>query len=243
MKLTRNTILTVLIVASALGAFAQTTGYYQTLDRKFKKYFVGVSYGAGTASWFSNLGSSELYDNNGVVIRSGDMRFRAKNPTRMLNLEVSAPVMAVRLGLGVSFENFYLDKLTLHSNTPGADGAIVVYDESFRFEKFYGQVEVPFNFETNKSYSFGFKGHIGYFGFSGVKHFNFFGDEHLARTFFTNLGLVGDYKILSHTYFYLNPAFEYKYFKNSPEEAPSEIKHNIFSFSISGGLRFDVSRE
>lgn len=231
------------MAASAFGAFAQATGYYQTLDRKFKKYFVGFAYGVGSANWFSNLGSSELYDNNGSVIRSGDMRFRAKNPTRMLNLEVSAPVARIRLGLGVSFENFYLDKLTIRSNTPAADGAIIIYDESFRFEKFYLQVETPFQFETTKTYSFGFKGHVGYFGFSGVKHLNFFGEEHQARTFFTNLGLVGDYKILSHTYFYLNPSFEYKYFRNSPYEAPSEIAHNIISFSIVGGLRFDVSRE
>ena len=243
MKHLHKTIFAVLFAACTFGALAQTTGYYQTLDRKFKKYFVGISYGIGTASWYSNLGNTELYDKNGSVIRSGDMRFKAKNSTDLLNLEVSAPLAKIRVGLGVSFENFYLDKLTISSNTPGADGAIIVYDESFRFEKFYMQVETPFKFDTEKPYSFGFKGHIGYFGFSGVKHFNFFGDEHEARTFFTNLGLVGDYKILSHTYFYINPSCEYKYFRNSPAEAPSEIKHNIVSFSIMGGLRFDVSRE
>lgn len=239
----KRIIFSFLIAVTAFGAVAQTTGYYQTLDRKFKKYFVGIAYGAGSANWFSNLGSTELYDNNGSVIRSGDMRFRAKNSTGILNLEVSAPVSKVRLGLGVSFENFYLDKLTVLSNTPGADGTIIIYDESFRFEKFYAQVEVPFKFDTDKSYSFGFKGHIGYFGFSGVKHFNFFGDEHEARTFFSNAGLVGDYRILAHTYFYINPSFEYKYFRNSPVEAPSEIVHNIISLSFVAGLRFDVSRE
>lgn len=232
-----------MLAVCALSAVAQTTGYYQALDRKYKKYFVGVSYGVGTANWYSNLGSTELYDINGSVIRSGDMRFKAKNSTKALNLEVSAPVSRVRIGLGVSFENFYLDKLDIVSNTPGADGAVIVYDESFRFEKFYSQIEVPFSFTTTKPYSFGFKGNIGYFGFSGVKHFNFFGDEHQARTFFTNLGLVGDYKILTHSYFYINPSFEYKYFHNAMSEAPSEIVHNIFSFSIMAGIRFDVSRE
>jgi hypothetical protein len=243
LKQLRKTLFVVLFAACSYSAMAQATGYYQTLDRKYKKYFVGITYGVGTASWYSNLGNTELYDKNGSVIRSGDMRFKAKNSTDMLNLEVSAPVAKIRIGLGVSFENFYLDKLTISSNTPGADGAIIVYDESFRFEKFYLHVETPFKFDTDKPYSFGFKGHIGYFGFSGVKHFNFFGDEHEARTFFTNLGLVADYKILSHTYFYINPSCEYKYFRNSPAEAPSEIKHNIVSFSIVGGLRFDVSRE
>lgn len=243
MKLLRATLVVVLFAASALQALAQTTGYYQRLDRKYKKYFVGIAYGGGAASWHSNMGSTELYDNTGGIIRSGDIRFKAKNSTSILNMEVSAPVAKIRIGLGVSFENFYLDKLTISSNTPGADGAIIIYDESFRFEKFYLQCEVPFAFETTRPYSFGFKGHLGYFGFSGVKHYNFFGDEHLARTFFGNVGLVGDYKILSHTYFYVNPSFEYKYFHNAEQEAPSEIIHNIFSFSVVAGLRFDVSRE
>jgi len=227
----------------AFSVNAQTTGYYQKLDRKYKKYFVGIGYGLGTASWFSNLGSTQLYNNSGGVIRSGDMRFRAQNSTRLLNMEISAPVSKVRIGLGISFEDFYLDKLTLSSNTPGADGKEIVFDDSFRFEKFYAQIEAPFKFETDKPYSFGFKGNVGYYGYSGGSHFNFFGDSQLARTFFVNLGLMGDYKLFPHAYFFINPSFEYKYFRNSQTEAPSEIIHNIISFSAVAGLRFDVSRE
>ncbi len=243
MSYTRKAISTVALTLLIVGAMAQATGYYQGLDRKNKKYFVGFSYGTGATRWFSNLGSSELYDSHGGIIRSGDMRFKARNTTHMLNLEVSAPVSRVRLGLGIAFENYSLDKLSITSNTPGVDGAIVIYDESFRFEKFYAQVEVPFKFDSDKSYSFGFKGHLGYFGYSGVKHYNFFGSEYDARTFFSTIGLVGDYRILAHSYFYVNPSFEYKYFKNSPVETPSEIRHNIISFNIVAGLRFDVSRE
>ncbi len=237
----KKILYTALFFSISSACFAQ--GYYQGLDRKYKKYFVGGTVGAGYATWISNMGSTELYDKDGTIIISGDIRFKAHNSTKLMNIEVSAPIMKVRFGLGICFEDFFLDKLALRSNTPSADKSIIIFDERFRFEKFYTQIEVPFKFDTDKPYSFSFKGHLGYFGYSGIKRFNFFGERALAHTFFTTLGLVADYRIFSHTYIYINPNFEYKFFKNSNQDAPSNIRHNIFTFNMVGGLRFDVSRE
>lgn len=232
---------TLILALLCLQVSAQ--GYYQSQDQKFKKYFVGAGYGIGDAYWFSNMGSTELYDDKGEIIRSGDMRFNANNNTRILNLEIAAPVYKFRVGLGISFEDFYLDKLSIESNTATANGRVVIFSEKFRFERFYAHVELPFKYDTDKPYSFSMKANVGYFGVSEIDHIKFFGEEHSSRTFFTTLGFIADYKLYSHSYFFINPTFEYKYFGNSPLDSPSEINHNIITFSAIIGLRFDVSRE
>lgn len=224
-----------------LGSSAQF-GYFKRLERKQEKYFVGLAYGVGTARWNSNLDNSQLYDKYGAVVQSGYIRFKAKNSTEQYDLTVEFPLAKVRLGMGINFEKYYLDKLEITAS-PGADAKVMLFDESFRFEKFFGICEVPFWPESKSDFTLAAQGRLGYFGYSGVERLNFFGEEALAKTYFTNVGFVADYRFYPHAYVYIHPSFEYKYFKNSPVENPSIIRHNIFTGTIVAGIRFDVSRE
>jgi hypothetical protein len=225
----------------SLGSSAQF-GYFKRLERKQEKYFVGLGYGVGTAHWRSNLDNSQLYDKFGAVIQSGYIRFKAKNSTEFLDLTVQFPLAKIRLGMGINFEKYFLDKLEITAS-PGADAKVILFDESFRFEKFFGIIEVPFWPESKSDFSLSGNSRLGYFGYSGVERLNFFGEESLAKTYFGNLGFIADYRFYPHAYVFVNPSFEYKYFKNSPQENPSIIRHNIFSYMISAGVRVDVSRE
>jgi hypothetical protein len=217
-------------------------GYFKRLERKQEKYFVSAGYGIGTSRWYSNLDNSELYDKFGSVIQSGYIRFKAKNSTQVYDLNVQFPIGKIRLGMGIDFEQYFLDKLEITAS-PGADAHVILFDESFRFEKFFGQVEVPFWPESKSDFSLNFNGRIGYFSYSGVERFNFFGEEALAKTWFTNVGFIADYRFYPHGYLFVHPNFEYKYFKNSPVENPSIIRHNILTGTITFGVRADVSRE
>lgn len=230
-------LLFTLILLLSPDYFAQ----YRRRNAEDKKYFAGTAYGVGTATWFSRIANSELYDNNGGVIRSGDMKFKLRNPTRVLNLEVSAPITRkVMLGMGIGFEEYYLDKLVL--DIPEGGGH-VIFDESFRFDKIYLQALFPLQKLRSQNFSVSIKNYIGFFGYTGVSHLNFFGQDQLSRSFLSGAGVLADYKAFPHVYIYINPIAEYKYFNNSKLEHPATINHNIFTFSILGGIRVDVSRD
>jgi len=80
------------------------------------------------------------------------------------------------------------------------------------------------------------------YGYSGSTHIDFFGGSYMASTLFCNAGLIGDYKLARHLYFFVNPLIEYKYFKNNSEASLNDIVHNILSFCVMGGIRYDVSK-
>lgn len=224
-------------------------GYYHDLKVNYQKYFVSLGYGIGTARWYSTLISTAIYDKNGAVLQSGDIDFRARNSTNFYDFNVMFPIQKVRYGLGICFEKFYLDKLQLlrtvnSSNGTGVSGdQILLFDESFRFDKVYAQVEVPFWPESKSLLSLSANMHAGYFSFNGVDRINFFGRDALARSMFIAISPVGDVRIVPHTYLFIQPMFEYKYFKSQALDASGIIKHNIISYSMLGGLRVDVSRE
>lgn len=230
------------IFLALIVLFVTVVGNAQRNKADIKKYFVSASYGVGSATWYSDIKNSILYDKNGTILKSGDLKFSAKNPCSMWNYQVSFPVRNVRLGMGISFEEFFLDKIVLKSGNVG-DGTFILFDESFRFDKFYATVEVPFFPESTKDYSFSFTGNLGYYNYTGIERFNFFGEEPLARMYLANTGLLADYKIFSHAYVFINPNFEFKYFQNNRFESPSDINHKILTYSIAGGIRVDVSRE
>lgn len=210
------------------------------LDRKHAKYFVSMGAGMGTSWWNSSLGNTEVYDQNGGVISSGDLRFKAKNKLDQYYLDVSFPISRIRFGIGINFEYNYLDKLKVLRST---GDQYILYIESFRFDKFYLLGEFPFNPESDSPWGLSAKMHMGWYGLSYVDHFNFFGEEALAKTYFVTLGGLVDYKLYPHTYLFLFPNFEFKYFDNSKEENPADIHHKILTGTITAGIRIDVSKE
>jgi len=232
----------ILSLSAALLMVVTVIAQSSRKEAALKKYFATVSYGVGSATWYSDIKNSILYDKSGTILKSGNLKFTAKNPSSAWNFQVSFPVRNIRLGMGISFEEFYLDKIILKSGNAG-DGNFILFDESFRFDKFYAAVEVPFAPESTKNYSFSATGNLGYYNYTGIERFNFFGEEPLARMYLANVGLLADYKIFKHTYFFINPNFEFKYFQNNRFESPSDINHKILTYSIAAGIRVDVSKE
>lgn len=217
--------------------------YYKSYNPKHAKYFVSFSYGLGQARWFSSLENATLYDKTGTVIREGSVKFKARNSVKNYLFDVSFPLERARVGMGICFEKFSLDKLDIQRNATNTDISHIIFDESFRFDKLFLTGEYLL-FEPNKSgFMAAARGQIGYFNYSGVDHINFFGEESVARSFYLTIGCIGDYRVYNNTYLFVFPNLEYKFFKNSPLESPSFIHHNIFTAMLNFGLRIDVSEE
>lgn len=232
-----------LLLCLSFSSVGFCQGYFKGMNTKQKKYFIGAGYGISQCRWYSSITHSELYDKNGGVIKEGEVKFQIENKTTQLNLEVLMPVKKIRLGLGIAFEEFFLDKLTLEKANKGSLETQIVFDETFLVNKLFVQIEVPFKPETASSFSLNFNGRLGYFNFSGVNRINFFGEEPMAKTYFSSAGILADYKLYPHIYVFVFPHLEFKYFDNSRLETPSDIVHKIFSGVALGGLRIDMSKE
>lgn len=235
----------VVFLSGATSLLAQSDAYYSSGGgSKGKKYIVSAGYGLGTSEWFSNHGSSSLFDRSGNLIPSENGHFKASNATNCTNLEVAAPLSFIRVGLGISFEKDYLDELTLTGGSYGSGGSKIIFDQSFGLEKIYAHIEVPFKMNTTKTYEISLKGSIGFYGYSGgTAHPDFFGGSELPSTFFSGLGILADYRITRHMFVFINPMIEYNYFKNTSDFDYSSIVHNIVNFSAIAGIRLDVSRD
>src|ERR1051326_556939 len=249
----RRYLLIIVLLLFCAGAYSQKKGgpggkgmhslrsIFAQKDRKHAKYFIGLSYGWGQAWWNSLVGQAEIYDAFGTVIKSGTIDFKAKNSTNSVCLDGSVPVGRVRVGLGINFDYYFLDKLELVE--AGKSPQYVLYPESFRFDKFFAMVEVPFNFDSDRFWTLNLRAHIGYFNFSYVDHFSLFGDDALAKTFYSSIGLVSDFKLYPHTYLFAHPNFEFKYYDNNNSENPIEIRHKIAAWNLPLGIRIDCSKE
>jgi len=228
------------------GANAQV--YFRGQDNN-KKYYIAASYGVGAAQWQSRFQSTFLYNTNGSVLESGDMTMKASNPSFNYNLNVCFPVGDKRIGLGISFEKFSMDKITILSlsdtsaSNVNIPNSYTYFRESFWFNKLYGMVQLPFHFCDGKPYSLDLVACGGFYGYDGLKHLNFFGNDQIASTLFCNLSFIFDYDLkVEHARLFVQPMIEYKYFHNNGNEYPSTIVHNIYCYSINFGIRVDVSK-
>jgi hypothetical protein len=132
-----------------------------------------------------------------------------------------------------------MDKLIIQSQ----NNAIVLMDEKFIFDKMYVQIELPFFPNSKSPLSINGNVHLGYFGYHGAKRLNYWGGDHLPKSYFATFGITVDYKLYPHTYVFFMPSYEYKYFRSSLNDYPSSVAHNINTFCLSGGLRVDLSKE
>ena len=200
------------------------------------KYFVSVAYGTGNASWISKLSRSSLYDTSGSELFTGNVHFDAKNTLSNLTVDVAAQVMQIRLGMGICFEEFYLEKIKINSIN-------YAFSDKFTFSKLFAHAEIPLKKISGELFSFSIKSAGGFYSYYNVNHYNFFGVDAGGTTLFLNSGILADYKLFPHSYLFIQPVIEYKYFKNSKNESPSKIRHNIWSYFVMMGLRIDVSKE
>ncbi len=235
------------LTGSILGNLALGQTYYDTQKaKKDKKYFIEFSYGFGSAHWYSHFYDAPLYNLDGSVLKYGDLKVRASNPMFDYNFGVSAPLGKFRIGAGIKFEKFSMDKLSISSSDSSGRSNIpnsyVLFTENFWFNEIYAKFEAPFSFCANKPYSLEYVMDAGFYGYDGIKRLNFFGNDQMASTYLVSAGFLLDYQVLDFARIFINPELEYKYFHNNPNEAPSIIVHNIFTGILSFGIRFDVSK-
>ena len=240
----KKTLVTFFLSVSVSCVFAQY-GYYHDLQVSYDKYFIAASVGEGTAFWNSKMHDNDLLNKDGTTLVGGeDIHFKARNPTRLADINVQFPLKKIRYGFGLSFEEFSMDKLTILDDNQAANTSnIVLLSEQFVFDKMYGQIEVPFFPMSKSPLSINGNFHLGYFGYHGASRLNFFGGDHLAKSFFTTIGFTVDYKLYPHCYVFLMPSYEYKYFKSSIQDQPASVQHNISTWVFSGGIRIDLSKE
>lgn len=206
-----------------------------------EKYLVYVAYGMGNAHWFSELKETSIYDQHGSAITSGDMKFRAKNSSQFYDLGVLFPAGNLRFGLGMNFEKFFLTQIVLQNSVQQTGGSGIIFDESFRFDKIYMQMEVPFWPDARSKYSLSANMNLGFFSFNNVDRINLFGSDALANSTFVNVSPVADITIFPGVSIFLRPVCEFKYFKNQAVDAVGIVRHNIVTYSLMIGLRYDPS--
>jgi hypothetical protein len=219
-------------------AFAQYR--YHNSKKSYDKYFISASVGTGNAFWYSHMKNNFLLNKDGSTLIGGDhIDFIAKNPTQFADINVLFPYGKIRYGFGLSFEEFFMDKLVITSQ----DNVIALLDDKFIFDKMYIQAEIPFYPNSKSPFSISGNFHLGYFGYHGSTRLNFFGGDHLAKSFFTTFGITADYKLYPRFYIFFMPLYEYKYYRSSAQDYPAYVAHNINTFCLSGGLRIDLSKD
>lgn len=220
---------------------ARAQKWYSMPKKNNEKYLVYVAYGMGNAHWFSELKETSIYDQHGSAITSGDMKFRAKNSSQFYDLGVLFPAGNLRFGLGMNFEKFFLTQIVLQNSVQQTGGSGIIFDESFRFDKIYMQMEVPFWPDARSKYSLSANMNLGFFSFNNVDRINLFGSDALANSTFVNVSPVADITIFPGVSIFLRPVCEFKYFKNQAVDAVGIVRHNIVTYSLMIGLRYDPS--
>ena len=230
-------IILVGVIITPSFVLAQKDKYHSTPHNQ--KYFASLGYGQGRAHWNSEVSQTDLYDGKGTIVNKDDLKFKIRNVSQNLTLNGMAPYGDFRLGLDISFEYFYLDKLILN-NPKSTTKYYVPFNENFRFDKVTFLVEYPFDFLTESPFSFNLQGRIGYYGFSKVKSINFFGGPYLGNTYLLNLGGVIDYEVFPHYFLFAQFTGEFKNFRNDSRELPTVIRHKIFSAYWTTGIRINM---
>lgn len=239
-------VLLLLILAISGRVFSQGVAYYRTADDK--RYYVSASYGLGTSDWSSRFQNTYLYNTDGSVLEAGDMKVKATNPSFNYNFSVCFPIGTWRLGAGICFEKFSMDKLKVisisdtTSSSANLATSYVKFTESFWFNKVYGMLQRPFGFCTGKPYELDLAFCGGFYGYNGLHRLNFFGDDQIAKTLFCNVSVIFDYEVYPAWRIFIQPMAEYKYFHNNGNEYPSVIVHNIYTASFNFGLRVDMAK-
>ncbi|MCC7050468.1 MAG: hypothetical protein IT239_01640 [Bacteroidia bacterium] len=226
-----------LMIFFSINGYSQGRPYQPV--KHSEKYFASFYYGEGRARWVSNVSYTDLYNPDGQLIEPSSIKtnFKIRNTSKTYGLDVSAPYGPLRLGLGIGFENFFLDKIILSSTS---NKAYLPFNESFRFNKIGFTTEYPLPVFKEKRVSLNLLARTGYYGFNSVKSYNFFGGNYLGNTLFAGLGILGDIEIVPRYFLFIVLNGDYKYYRNSAKEMPSIIRHHIYTGSIQAGLRINM---
>jgi hypothetical protein len=239
--LKKRYLLLVFIVLLGIQGQAQflSSNWYTQPRKNNEKYLISLGYGWGKAHWYSQMTRTSIYDKQGSTVESGTFQFRANNATNFYDISVLWPIQNFRLGLGMNFEKFFLTRLELRQAV--TTSKVIIFDESFRFDKIFAQYEYPFWPEARSKFSLSANGRVGFFSFNNVDRVNLFGTDALASSMFFTLSPVADFQALPGVFIFFQPMAEYKYFKNPSVEIGGTVEHNIFTYCAMFGIRLDPS--
>jgi len=214
--------------------FRPVVGQDYFAEEKSEMQFFGVSYGIGSNQWASFAKNYKLWDQSGIKILDGNSGMRARSHCELYGLEALLPIKKFRFGFGFNFEVIALYELKLHS-----ENKIVAYSfpEIFRADKVYMTLERAVKTTKNGRGEIYLGVSPGLYSFSMIRSTSLFGETRTGRKWF--LQLIGGYEYRVHDKLYANikAIFDYKYFSNKTIEFDRRIRHNIYTFGLSAGMR------
>ncbi len=216
------------------GQWADAEDYFSK-ERK-DRYFITLGYGQGRTNWYSRTEGYALYDRRGQKVLSGDHRLSAVTDHQTYQIGVTGPVGKFRLGMGIEFDEFSLYRM--HVKDPAVVDPVSMIDR-FRFDKIHLTAEYPTLWLPKGDMHLDLFMKAGYYAFSKVSSFSLF-NRGSGTTFFGSLGGIFAVKVYKNAHFYLRPAFGYRHFDNSDKGSDGAIYHELFSYGLTGGLRYQL---
>ena len=208
---------------------------YFSKDRK-DRYFITLGYGQGRTNWYSRTEGFSLYDRSGQMVLSGDHRLSAVTDHRTYQIGVTGPVGKFRLGMGIEFDEFSLYRI--HVKDPAVQDPVSMVDR-FRFDKIHLTAEYPTLWLRSGRMHIDLFMKAGYYAFSKVNSLNLFA-QGSGKTFFGSLGGIYALRVYKDAHFYVRPTFGYRHFDNSDEPGEGAIYHELFSYGVMAGLRYQL---
>ena len=215
-------------------SFFISPSFGQYVNSRNSKHFAGISYGVARTSWKSKASEYRFFDHQGNLLFEGDATLKASTASQMLQMEVLAPIQKFRLGMGITFEEYQLYVLEMTSSTTNGR---VGFTELFRFNKVFAQFEYPTDWVDHENVTLDLNARVGFYGFTGVRNLSIFGERRQGKTVYGSLSAIGSLRLGQLTYLCLRPVLEYKYFRNTIQESPRVISHNMFSYGLLVGVR------
>jgi hypothetical protein len=218
--------------------FSLQQGYsqYYRGSRLSGEYMVAAVYGVGNSHWLSDTRNHVMFDTRGNQVVGGDYGIRTNSFSQMLGVEAVFPFyQGFSAGLGIAFEEHQLSGLDI---VKPVNSFYFNHYERFRFDKVYAHAEMPVNLIRKKNFMTAVQWRGGYYSFAYLKSDNLFGESRVGRSLFSGFGFVAQYEFTQGFVAFVNPYFEYKYFKNKAAESPVEIRHNVLSYHFNLGIRY-----
>lgn len=178
---------------------------------------LGLGSGGGVTFWqLHQLGAVPYYENGGQSVP--------------IQLETFYRYNWLRVGMGVSFEQLFID--SLKSWQPYQTG-FRFKDKKVGFSKIYLQLEAyPI---YNSHFILGLMGNVGVYRLD-----NQFKQDEVIKSILFSGGIVGEYLINNNVRLYINPVFQFKYFEFTVFGIPQDIQNKIGTGLLIVGFKYLV---
>jgi hypothetical protein len=185
-------------------------------QEKEQNIILGVGSGGGITHWQLQTSGSNFYDSGG--------------PSVPIQLETFYSYQWLRVGMGISFEQLYIDSL----NSSQTNRSVLTFrNRQIGFSKIFLQLEgYPIQ---NSKFNFGLMANIGIYHLDDQ-----FSQEAVIKQMLFSAGIIGEYIVNSNIRLYMNPMFQFKYFEFSTVGIPLDAQNKIGSGLLILGFRYMV---